>query len=124
MTKKDKESPVDTGGNEPDFRSFLQPVNVDEKARLIRDLITSDKNLRTKARIPDAFNASVMDLLGRWEKAGSLSGMITSWGNDWREDGISEEGGSRVEYTTAVIGFRAEPEEENDRSKVKEGNRK
>lgn len=119
-----KEEAANLEGSEIDWRQLLQPVGVDEKARLIRDLITNDKNLRTKARIIDPFNATVIDQMAHFPKSRDLNDLITRWGEAYRENGISEEGGSRVEYTTAVIGFHAEPDAERTETQMKEGNRK
>lgn len=111
-----------------DFRQLLQPALIDDKSKLIRDLVTDDANTETKTRIPDVFNMSVMDLIGQWptflNQADGLSKLSVAFGHRYRVNAISQDGKSREEYTNAVTGVVAEKEMEKDAKRLQEGNRK
>jgi hypothetical protein len=125
MTKKkqDQDGGADIG-NEPDYRNMFQPGGVDVKGALIRDLITSDKNNRTKTRIPGAFSYAVLLQIGKMRTFKTLAQASKSFHADFDESAISEDGASRVEYTTAVVGFKGDIDNDSDHAKMTEGNRK
>ena len=108
----------------PNPLGFLKNRRGDEKATLIRDLITSDNNNETKTRIPHVFAMTVLDAHGAWSSStGTISyefkgetktlplseeGMARYIGMRYRINAISKEGLSREEYAYATSSYLAQ----------------
>ncbi len=114
------------GRNEPDTRGFLVPAEVDSKITVPRDLITTDKNLRTKTRINAPFNMALVNSLDKWETFKSSAEEGKSWEKDYAVHQISRDSLSRQEYVDLgsyyLGGVRMERKENSD--KMTEGVRK
>ena len=104
--------------------AWLKHRQHDEKASLIRDLITSDRNNETKTRISHVFGMSVFDLLGAWSSPTeeilydfqnekktlpkTVEGMAQFFGHRYRINAISKNGLSREEYEHAASSYLAQ----------------
>lgn len=114
------------GQNEPDTRAFWVPTETDSKITVPRDLITSDKNLRTKSRTNAPFNLALVNMLDAWDEPGNSMKMGKRWEKDYLTHQISRESLSRQEYVELgsyyLGGVRMEKKDEGD--KIKEGVRK
>ena len=84
--------------NEPDMRSILIPAMSDSKIMVPRDLITSDKNNRTKTRNPAPFNMAVINDLGDWDTYRTESSASKKFEDNIDQHWISHDGWSRAEY--------------------------
>ena len=98
MTRRKDRVTYNPDTEEPDMRNLLVPSTGDSKITVPRDLITSDKNNRTKTRNPAPFNMAVINDLGDWDTYKSESKASKSFEDNIDQHWISQQGMSREEY--------------------------
>lgn len=108
------------------MRSLLVPSSGDSKITVPRDLITSDKNNRTKTRNPAPFNMAVINDLGDWDTYATESSASRKFENNIDEHWISRDGDSRIEYVDTAKAYLAggQPATIESNKKLTEGSRK
>jgi hypothetical protein len=136
------EQPPAQGGMPFNWRDLLGRKGQSEKTQLVRDLITVDKNLFGKTRIPNVFGMAVMGLLGAWGSTQNyfevdlgngvrrypktVTGLSNYFDARYRVDAMSAGGLSRAEYVTASLGYFLQDIEHLEKGKeamISEGSR-
>lgn len=131
-----------------DWRQFFGKKGTDDRIASVQKLITVDKDLFGKTRIPNVFAMAVMGLLGAWSVPGdsftvnfgvgdknlsmtfpkTVFGLSNYFDIRYRIDAMSYLGLSREEYTTALMSLflQAQAEQvESAKDKIeKEGSHK
>lgn len=123
---------------------FRFRARTDDKAGLIRDLITNDANLPLKTRIPEVFTMSYLDCVGAWASANDeleflengktvrvrkdLEGLDRMFRANYRINAVSREGLGREEYSLTARSYLAGAEisrlDQMEQEKIGEGVRK